>query len=98
MITFQKKENASKYKLQDGRKIKSAEYNIPFDRHPDIGKNVLDDGTIVPCEIEWVTTNYNKHKHDVNALIEANWHIFLGNRTKLPLKRHVLVHLDERRR
>ena len=65
-------ENASKYELQDGRKIKSAEYNIPFDRHPDIGKNVLDDGTIVPCEIEWVTTNYNKHKHDVNALIEAN--------------------------
>ena len=65
-------ENASKYKLKDGRKIKSAEYNIPFDRHPDIGKNVLDDGSIVPCEIEWVTTNYNKHKHDVNVLIESD--------------------------
>jgi len=44
-------ENCSKYTLRDGRRIKSAQHSLPFDSYPDIQKNELDDGTIVPAII-----------------------------------------------
>ncbi len=65
-------ENCSKYMLEDGTKIKSAQHSLPFDSYPDIQKNVLEDGRIVPAEIEWNTTNFTEHKHDISVLVENN--------------------------
>ena len=47
-------ENCFKYSLRDGRKIKSAQHSIPFDCYPDIQKNELDDGTIIPAEVSGI--------------------------------------------
>lgn len=57
-----------KYELQDGTKIKSAKRNPRFGGYPDISENFLSDGRIVPVEIEWLTTNFDKHGHDINQL------------------------------
>ena len=63
-------ENCFKYSLRDGRKIRSAQHSIPFDSYPDIQKNELDDGTIVPAEVEWNTSNFDRHGHDISVLID----------------------------
>ena len=65
-------DNCSKYYLRDGRKIKSAQPSIPFDSYPDIQKNELEDGSIVPAEVEWNTSNFDKHGHNISVLIEHN--------------------------
>lgn len=64
-------ENCKKYKLPDGRRILRAERNIPLDAYPDIAKNELDTGEIVPCEIEWATSKFAQHKHDIDVLIDS---------------------------
>lgn len=61
-------DNCKKYSLPDGTKIMRAERNLPFGRYPDISKNELDTGEIVPCEIEWVTTNFYAHGHNIDLL------------------------------
>lgn len=65
-------ENSYKYKLPNGIKILKAERNPNFDAYPDIIRNELENGDIVPCEIEWATTKFKDHKHDINLLIENN--------------------------
>ena len=70
-------ENCYKYKLEDGSKIKSAQHSLPFDSYPDIQKNILEDGRIVPAEIEWNTTNFAEHKHDISVLVENNGFLFV---------------------
>ena len=56
------------YELKDGTKITSASRNPSFGRYPDISHNYLSDGRVVPAEIEWVTTNFDRHGHDINDL------------------------------
>lgn len=65
-------ENSYKYKLPNGIKVLKSERNPNFDAYPDIIRNELENGDIVPCEIEWATTKFKEHKHDVNLLIENN--------------------------
>lgn len=65
-------ENSHKYKLPNGIKVLKAERNPNFDAYPDIIRNELENGEIVPCEIEWATTKFKEHKHDINLLIESN--------------------------
>jgi hypothetical protein len=64
-------DNCKKYELPDGRKIISAERNPSFDAYPDILRNELDTGEVVPCEIEWFTSNFKKHEHDINVLLDS---------------------------
>lgn len=61
-----------KYELQDGRKIDSAKRNPSFGRYPDIGENYLSDKTVVPAEIEWMTTSFDQHGHDIEELRRNN--------------------------
>ena len=57
------------------------QHSLPFDSYPDIQKNELDDGTIVPAEVEWSTSNLDCHGHDISVLIENNgFLIVLGKR------------------
>lgn len=56
------------YELQDGRKITSAKRNPSFGRYPDISENYLDDMTVVPSEIEWITTSFDQHGHNIEEL------------------------------
>ncbi len=75
-------ENCSKYTLRDGRRIKSAQHSLPFDSYPDIQKNELDDGTIVPAEVEWNTSNFDQHGHDISVLIESNGFLIVLEKDK----------------
>lgn len=59
----------SEYSLPDGRRIKSAKANPSFDAYPDISENMLDDGNVVPCEIEWLTTSFS---HELSKLQETD--------------------------
>lgn len=65
-------DNCKNYRLPDGRKIISAERNPSFGAYPDILRNELETGEVVPCEIEWVTTNFRQHGHDIDVLINSN--------------------------
>jgi hypothetical protein len=56
------------YTLDDGTKIKSAVRNKSFGYYPDISENYLSDNRVVPAEIEWVTTNFDRHGHDITTL------------------------------
>jgi len=58
------------YSRKDGLKIVSARRNPSFGRYPDISENVIGDGSVVPAEIEWVTTNFERHGHDIKVLID----------------------------
>lgn len=60
------------YKLQDERRIISAKRNPSLGRYPDIGENYLSDNSVVPAEIEWLTTNFDEHGHDINELRNNN--------------------------
>lgn len=60
------------YILPDGRKILGSERNPSFGAYPDISKNELDTGEVIPCEIEWSTTNFKAHGHDIEMLIEKS--------------------------
>ena len=75
-------ENCTKYSLRDGRKIKSAQHSLPFDSYPDIQKNELDDGSIVPAEVEWNTSNFDRHGHDISVLIENNGFLIVLEKDK----------------
>ncbi|MGE8131364.1 hypothetical protein ACQKQD_30755 [Methylobacterium sp. NPDC080182] len=61
-----------KYSFKNGLNLVSARRNPSFGRYPDISENVLGDGTVVPAEIEWVTTNFERHGHDIKVLIDNN--------------------------
>lgn len=61
-------DRCTNYELQDGTKINSAKRNPSFGRYPDISENFLSDGRMVPVEIEWLTTNFDKHGHDISEL------------------------------
>lgn len=65
-------DRCNKYTLQDDRKVISAKRNPSCGRYPDIGENYLSDNSVVPAEIEWVTTNFDLHGHDINELREKN--------------------------
>jgi hypothetical protein len=58
------------YTLRDGTRIVSARRNPSFGWYPDISHNLLSNGSTVPCEIEWITTNFDRHGHDIKALID----------------------------
>ena len=78
-------ENCFKYSLRDGRKIRSAQHSIPFDSYPDIQKNELDDGTIVPAEVEWNTSNFDRHGHDISVLIDHKGFLIVLEKVNIPL-------------
>ncbi len=65
------------YTLRGDVKIKSAKRNPSFGRYPDIGENYLSDNTVVPAEIEWATTNFDEHGHDINELRDHNGFIIV---------------------
>lgn len=75
----------------DGKKIKSAKFNIPFDRYPDV-VNRLDDDSEVPAEIEWRTSDFN---HDISILKEANGFLIVYKKDQnFSLPRVLLDHKD----
>lgn len=59
-------ENKNKFKLHN-KTIISIKDNK--DQYPDI-YCILEDGTEIPVEIEWKTSNFFKHGHDVNILLD----------------------------
>lgn len=61
--------NCKKYRLPNGTKILDAKLNSNFDRYPDISENQLETGEVVPCEIEWNTTDFD---HDISILENSN--------------------------
>jgi len=65
-------ECCQKYTLKGNVKIREAARNPSFGRYPDIAENVLSTGEIVPAEIEWLTTNFDRHGHDIRELDEKN--------------------------
>lgn len=65
-------DRCKRYKLPDGVQILEAKRNLPLSRYPDISHNVLSTGDTVPCELEWLTTKFEKHGHDINVLKESN--------------------------
>ncbi len=65
-------DRCSRYTLQSGRRVRSARRNPSFGIYPDISENYLDDNTVVPAEIEWLTTNFDRHGHDISALFDQN--------------------------
>ena len=65
-------DRCNKYSLQNGMKINCAKRNPSFGRYPDISENYLSDNTIVPAEIEWLTTNFDEHGHDIEELRRQN--------------------------
>jgi len=74
------------YILPDGTKITRAVRNTSFDRYPDIGTNVLSDGRVVPAEIEWLTTNFDRHGHDIITLLDnKGFLIVFKNDASFPL-------------
>lgn len=72
-------DRCNKYELQDGRKIKSAKRNPSFGKYPDIGENYLSDNTVVPAEIEWSTTSFDNHGHDIEELRKNNGFLIVYN-------------------
>ena len=60
------------YSLKDGTKILSSKHSLPFDSYPDISVNKLDNGLSVPAEIEWYTSSFDRHGHDISKLIQNN--------------------------
>lgn len=62
----------SHYHLSDGRSFLSVRRNPNFGAYPDIIENELSDHTRIPLEIEWYTTNFDLHHHDVNLLRSQN--------------------------
>jgi len=75
------------YKFKDGRGIISAERNPSFGRYPDIGKNIVSDKSCVPAEIEWYTTSFDRHKHDIKVLADQNgFLVVLKNNASFPLE------------
>lgn len=65
-------DRCNQYILQSGIRINSAKRNPSFGRYPDISENYLSDNTVVPAEIEWMTTNFDKHGHDIEELRRQN--------------------------
>ena len=81
------------YSLKDGTEIKSASRNKSFGRYPDISDNFLSDGRVVPAEIEWVTTNFDRHGHDITEIRDENgFLIVLKTDAGFPLEQ---VEIDE---
>ena len=72
-------DRCNKYELQDGRKIKSAKRNPSFGKYPDISENYLNDNTVVPAEIEWSTTSFDNHGHDIEELRKNNGFLIVYN-------------------
>src|SRR5262245_32322475 len=63
-------DRCDRYALKNGLKILSARRNPSFGYYPDISENTLSDHSVVPAEIEWVTTNFELHGHDIKELID----------------------------
>jgi hypothetical protein len=81
------------YSLKDGRQIRGATLNPRSDGYPDVIENHLSAGTPVPAEIEWVTTDFDRHKHDINLLKDpGGFIIVLKQDAGFPLEQ---VQIDE---
>jgi hypothetical protein len=65
-------DRCARYSLQDGTAVKSAVRNRSFGRYPDIQENYLSDGRVVPAEIEWTTTDFDRHGHDISLLMDQS--------------------------
>jgi hypothetical protein len=65
-------DRASHYQLKNGSKVERARRNPSFGAYPDVSENFLSDGAVVPAEIEWVTTKFDRHGHDIKTLIDNN--------------------------
>lgn len=71
LISYWEK-NYKKYNLPNGTRILKVERNPVLDAYPDISQNELENGETVPCELEWATTNFFTHNHDINVLLNSN--------------------------
>lgn len=65
-------DRCTQYSLPDGTKIVSVSRNTNFGKYPDISSNFLSDGRVVPSEIEWFTTNFDRHGHDIATIRDAD--------------------------
>jgi len=63
-------DRCGRYSRKNGLSITTARRNPSFGRYPDISENVLSDNSVVPAEIEWVTTNFDRHGHDIKVLLD----------------------------
>lgn len=75
----------------DGKKIKSARFNKPFDRYPDVF-NEFEDGNEVPAEVEWKTSDFN---HDIDVLRENNGFLIVYHKDQnFSLPQVIIEHED----
>ncbi len=68
-------DRSKKYKV-NMQQILGSKLNPIYDRYPDILENQLANGKIVPCEIEWSTTDFD---HDISVLEESNGFLVVFN-------------------
>src|SRR5690349_21751193 len=61
-----------RYTRKNGLRLVSARRNPSFGYYPDISENELSNGQVVPAEIEWVTTKFEQHGHDIKELIDRD--------------------------
>ncbi|MES3055854.1 hypothetical protein O6V14_09445 [Sphingomonas faeni] len=88
-------ERCHTYHLRDGTLIKSSKRNPSFGYYPDISENVLGDGTTVPCEIEWFTTNFDKHGHDIKVLVDSGGFIVVLKNDASALVEQIEIRRDD---
>jgi hypothetical protein len=53
------------------KKLVSVSFNSNFDKYPDL-YGTLEGNQIIPIEVEWITSNFESHKHDPTLLTDGN--------------------------
>jgi len=70
------KENPGKWKI-NGKKVLAVNYNEPFNTYPDLFCTVEDEQSLIPVEVEWRSSDFIDHDHDINVLRNGRGEIFV---------------------
>ena len=87
-------ENCKKFRRSDGTRILSGRYNRTFDRYPDT-YCTLESGEEVPVEVEWRTSDFDRHKHDITELKNNNGFLVVVKQDKNFELEQILISQDE---
>lgn len=88
-------DRCSRYALPSGRQIKSARANPILDGYPDITQNYLSDDMVVPAEIEWTTTDFERHGHDIKTLLDNDGFLIVFREDASALVEQVEIDRDD---
>ena len=72
------RDNPHKWKI-NGKKVVAVEYNVPFDRYPDLFFTVEGEPNRIPVEVEWTSADFN---HDIDVLKNNKGWIFVCYKNK----------------